>query len=555
MLTPTKSNDLLNEELGKTRNDEGKLAERLTELSNKHNYTFSVNNNRLDFSTDDPLHRVDLTALRKAIVSSYDTAKHVSLGIPESFNDPQEVPETDYSLLQSMSKSKFQQSAAYQKNFIGNKYTHCMDLSASGKMIFHMASTVNKSGTSTSNDNMAKPDVAGLILPKMKEIKTDQLAPTRVPTSCCYEVILQSVDRVVALSDIKAYYIRFTCDAITSCNAYIVSLTVSSEGERHIDITRISHTDINKLWIVQTQYAIDNPNYYVSEDATAIVDALLAFNIQWNVCRVSRVAHSSSRVYFVTLPNKKGDILLHHPAFAIKINFNMPRFDNELNALKAITQQHKSAGYEHYALAYYRRKDAQKGTHSGTLDSPSSQHYLTELIQNQTEISLSGRLGIVQASARSLPHATQTTWYLHCMGDRKRPVGVLFLHAGSQIPKKPRHSSVARIQNGLIISFEQALNAGWLQTDIRTDNILYFSRLKRWCIIDYDLAVHIDNSQVTLTAGSARAKACGGRVGRELSSTEDGDDLTIVWTPIMEMEMLIKLCVKYGVREAVNELF
>ena len=559
VLTPTKSksNDLLTEEPGKARNEEGKLAERLTELVNKHEFSISINNSTLVFPAD-LRHRVNLNPLAKAKILSYDITKQISLGIPALFNDPNdnEVPITDYSLLQTMSESKFQVSDEYQTSFVASPHTHCMDLSASGKKIFHIASAVNRSGTSASNDNTAKPDVVGLILPKMKEIKTDKSAQKGPaskykPTSCCFEVVLQAVDRVVVESDMKAYYTRFTCDAITSRNAYIISLTVGTEGERHIDITRISHSDINKLWIVQTRYAIACPDYYVSEDATVIVDALLAFKIQWNVCRVSRVAQSSSRVYFVTLPDKDGHLPLHHPAFAIKINFSMPRFNNELRALQDIAQQHKNAGCEHYALAYYRRVNNRTST-SGNLVSHLPVHYLTELIQKQTSISLPGRRGIVRAAATSLPDVTQTTWYLHCMGDRHRPAGVLFLHVGTQNTHKPKHSSAARIQSGLIFSFEQALLAGWLQTDMRTDNILYFRRLKRWCIIDYDLAVRINDSKVTLTPGSARASACGGSVEKLLLSKRDGGDVTVDWTPTTEMTMLIKLCVKYEVRETVR---
>jgi hypothetical protein len=43
--------------------------------------------------------------------------------------------------------------------------------------------------------------------------------------------------------------------------------------------THISQSDINMLWILQTQYAISCPEYCMSEDAAAIMDARVAFKI------------------------------------------------------------------------------------------------------------------------------------------------------------------------------------------------------------------------------------------------------------------------------------
>mmetsp|Transcript_16255 Transcript_16255/g.23694 ORF Transcript_16255/g.23694 Transcript_16255/m.23694 type:complete len:626 (+) Transcript_16255:43-1920(+) len=562
-LTPSKSRSdkLLNEELGKARNSEGKLSERLTELARKDEFTVSINRVDLVFPIEKH-HRVNLAPLKNAAVLSYGQAKRGSLGIPSSFRDPtvKEVPTTNYHLLQTNSESAFQKSHAFQSTFIACPHTHCMELSSSGKKIFHMPSAVDKCGRSASNDNTAKPDVAGLIMPKMMELKTDGTAPKKPaskskPKSCCYDVLLQAVDRLVVGSDIRGYYCRFTCDAISSCNAYITSLTVDADGKRHIDISRISHNDINKLWVVQTQYAIAHPEYYVSEDATAIIDALLAFNIQWNVCRVSRVASSSSRVYFVTLPDEDGQLPLHKkPAFAMKINPNMPRFDNEVRALRDIAAQYKRVGLEHYALAYYRRSAGETPS-NGKLDSQSSDgDYFAELVRSQTPIPLPDRGGVDKLPSQSTPKATKTTWYLHCRGNRKRSVGVLFLHVGVHEPRKARHCSAKRIQRDLLDCFVQVTQAGWLQTDVRTDNILYFNRLQRWCIIDYDLAVctRDGDTKVTLKPGSARANACGGRL-EMLLCTSSGGEVTVDWTIVTEMVMLIKFCVQIGVNEAVGE--
>jgi hypothetical protein len=95
-------------------------------------------------------------------------------------------------------------------------------MSSSGEKMFHMSSSVDRSDTSATNDNTAKPDIVGLIMPKLMEFKTDQSTGEN-PTEVCYEVLLQAVNRLLVLSDINVYYNRFTCDAITSYFAFIVS--------------------------------------------------------------------------------------------------------------------------------------------------------------------------------------------------------------------------------------------------------------------------------------------------------------------------------------------
>jgi len=538
------------------------LSERLTDLVRKDEFTISVNNDQqLEFPVETNF-RVNLEPLTNAVIPPFAIVREISLGIPQSFPNPikKQVPHTDYRILRKLSETNFQKSDNFQRTFVTSEFTHCKDLSSSGKKIFHMASTVNNSGTDSRNESTAKPDVASLIMPMMMELKGNRNASTRKKkavvknqaTSFCYEVLLQAVDRLVVLSDMRGFYSRVTCYAISSCNAYITTLIVDHKDgkiRRHIDITRIAHENINKLWIIQTQYAIAYPKYYVFDDATAIIDALLDFKIQWNVCRVSCVALSSSRVYFVTIPDKNGNLALHSPDFAMKINFNMTRFDNEVKALQDIAAQYEYCNYNHYALAFYRRSDDGTSTKE-VLKSESGAAYFTGLIQRQSPILLPGRNSSVEMepTTSSIQAATATTWYLTCQqGDRTQPAGVLFLHVGEHSPSRrsdPEAMSAEKIQGDLIFCCLKTLAAGWFQADMRTDNVLYFKHLEKWFIIDYDLAVKAKagDAMVKLKVGSSQARACGGTVEMLMRSRAVGDEMTVKWTITTEFEMLLKLC-------------
>jgi len=100
---------------------------------------------------------------------------------------------------------------------------------------------------------------------------------------------------------------------------------------------------------------------------------------------------------------------------------------------------------------------------SGTMDSKSPVHYLTELIQNQTPISLPVRHGIVSSPAKSTPLATSTTWNIHYIDQL---VLYSFMSVHTALTRR-----ADRVHIDLIFSFEQARLAGWLQTDIRLDNV------------------------------------------------------------------------------------
>ena len=134
------------------------MSERLTDLVRKDEFTISVNNDQqLEFPVETNF-RVNLEPLTNAVIPPFAIVREISLGIPKSFPNPlkKQVPHTDYRILRKLSETNFQKSDNFQRTFVTSEFTHCKDLSSSGKKIFHMASTVNNSGTDSRNESTAK---------------------------------------------------------------------------------------------------------------------------------------------------------------------------------------------------------------------------------------------------------------------------------------------------------------------------------------------------------------------------------------------------------------
>ena len=418
------SDHFLNEPAGLPTGHEAKLLARLKELqsgaSNVSDYRLSFNGNNLiglpnlDFLRT-PESELSIDEMRKVLFGKQ--YPDVSSDCP--------FPATDFTRLIGCGETAFQASEHFQETFIKSFYTQAVDLHTTGRKLYPMTSTTNEMGEGVINSS-AKPDVASLVIALILELKSDELEGPLAAAD--FEVILQGIDRLIALIQVKGYLSRCFAIVVSPRSAHVLQLRRREEllpgasaidKYLGIDIVRINLTDVSHAWCLLTNIGIAHPEAFLSRDGQALEMALKAHDIQLQNCRVSLVRYSPAcAVYFVTRCDEKGVFPLNAPDLAVKINRRMESFDLETKAHCRIAHEYVKQGKH---SGYYIRGlfDSRTGSRSDLFpaltpcpapDLPDRVQLIPPGLWQEEALSKLSAAGADVASTRLLEIAKQPSW-------------------------------------------------------------------------------------------------------------------------------------------------
>ena len=481
--------------------------------------------------------KLDYTEVRRHLLQPEDEYQDVA--------DPDEFPSIQFDMTDS--ESEFQNSHQFQTDFVNNKLIQAVDLHSNGKGLFYMRSSIGQSGKEQFTRN-ARPDVASLVLPMILQLKFD--GGTDGTTVADFDVLLESLQRLQTLVDVKGFLTRAFCFAVSSRNAYLVSYQRDEEYFGSIDRTRpyqtfnilkLDRKDICKVWCLLTNTALQYPSFFMSKDAMALQTTLDAIKVPMQDTRVCLASCGTSNVYFVTTYDIAGHLPLDSPTLAIKINRNLLRHAMEVKAQKRIAAVYLDEGKQYYVLGCCTLSD-----HLGTLVYDQIETLPVQYPVVQLDKGLKETISTLSLSD-DVSNVSKPSWYRKCSG-KQVAFGALVMHPGRT--EAPIDSTQSQFEKDLRESFAMVSKAKVWHTDYRSSNLMYFPSsssccFDKWSIIDFDLSVCYDdsteNASVVLTKGSPRGRVYEGASKLLLDNARDGDKVVIPWNNAEELTMFVAM--------------
>lgn len=370
---------------------------------------------------DHKYNMVDYIDIRSHLLQPEDEYKDVADPGPDQY------PPIQFDM-RNESELSFQESNLFQTDFVNNKMIQAVHLHSIGQQqgLYYKRSSVGQTGNDQFTRN-ARPDVASLVLPMILELKSDKGEDGTITTTATadFEVLLQSIERLQILVDVKGYLTRAFCFAVTSRNAYLVSYqrdeecfgsTDRNQPYETFNILKLFRSDICKIWCLLTNTALKYPSFFMSKDAVALQTTLDAVGVHIHNTRVCLASCGTSNVYFVTTCDNAGHLPLNSPTLAIKINRDLQRHAVEVEAQKRISAVYSNEGKQYYMLGCCTLSD-----HLGTLvydqivKLPFLLNTPNQLDKGLQETVSSLSLSDDDASSSSI---SKPSWYRKCPGDQ-----------------------------------------------------------------------------------------------------------------------------------------
>ena len=453
--------------------------------------------------------------------------------------DPDEFPSIHFDMTDS--ESEFENSHQFQTDFVNNKMIQAVDLYSDEQGLFLKRSSIGQSGRE-------RPDVASLVLPMFLELKSD--GGMDGTTVADFDVLLQSLQRLQTLVDVKGFLTRAFCFAVSSRNAYVVSYQRDEECFGSIDrfrpyqtfnILKLDRKDICKVWCLLTNTALQYPSFFMSKDAMALQTTLDAIKVPMQNTRVCLASSGTSNVYFVTTYDIAGHLPLDSPTLAIKINRNLLRHAMEVKAQKRIAAVYLDEGKHYYVLGCCTLSDHLETLVYDQIGTLPVQYPVVQVDKGLKET-------ISTLSLRDdVSNVSKPSWYRNCPG-KQMAFGALVMHPGRT--EAPIDTTQSQFEKDLRESFAMVSKAKVWHTDYRSSNLMFFPSsssccFDKWSIIDFDLSVCYDdsteNANVVLTKGSPRGRVYEGASKLLLDNARDGDKVIIPWNNAEDLTMFVAM--------------
>ena len=488
---------------------------------------------------------ISYNGIRRLLLQPEDEYKDVA--------DPDDVPFIQFDMA-NRSEIEFQESDFFQTTFVNNKMIQAVDLHCKGQQgLYYKRSSDGQTSKELFTRNV-RPDVASLVLPMILELKSDKDMNGSTTTAADFEVLLQSLQRLQILVDVKGYLTRAFCFAISSRNAYLISYQRDEEcfgsTDRYqpyqtFNILKLCRGDICKVWCLLTNTALRYPSFFISKDAVALQTTLDAVGVSMQNTRVCLASCGTSNVYFVTTCDNAGRIPLNSPTLAIKINRNLHRHALEVEAQKRIAAVYISEGKQYYVLGCCTLSD-----HLGTLVYDEIEKIPVQCIVHQLDQGLQETVSSLSLSDDDdASNVSKPSWFKKCPGDQLA-FGAIVMHPGRTTGAPVDTTTLSQLEKDLRDSFAMVSKAKVWHTDYRSSNLMYFPSsssccFDKWIIIDFDLSVchndSADDVSVVLTKGSPRGRVYEGASKLLLDNARDGDQVTIPWNNAEELAMLVAM--------------
>jgi hypothetical protein len=292
-------------------------------------------------------------------------------------------------------------------------------------------------------ERSGKPDGSSTVFPLFFEMKGKNYSK--------HECLLQGLRRIHAASNMHGIFKKFMAMTIDRETAWVVwfdidhSQTSKERQFRSLSMLLVERELLFGLWLAVTTKALQCPAYVYSEDAWALTNALNQLGLRWDLCLIQLLRVSSSRIYRVQVGDGKNKGAVDPKKsfeFVIKANGDASRFDTEVAAMEAVAGVYAQKHREFYAKAYVR------GDKDGVI-----QYFLADFgwkvpLMDYGVIKFEYRLEGIDSFNRT--HAIVMR-----MG---QPIKELSLAMCLDVSQ----------------SLDSIHEAGYVHTDIRSTNILYF---------------------------------------------------------------------------------
>jgi hypothetical protein len=247
----------------------------------------------------------------------------------------------------TVTETELQTSGGFNSNFYDHEGMRVVDTS-SMECAYMMSD-----GDDGLMERSGKPDGSSTVFPLFFEMKGKNYSK--------HECLLQGLRRIHAASNMHGIFKKFMAMTIDRETAWVVWFDIDQTSKerqfRSLSMLLVERELLFGLWLAVTTKALKCPAYVYSEDAWALTNALKQLGLRWDLCLIQLLRVSSSRIYRVQVGDGKNKGAVDPKKsfeFVIKANGDASRFETEVAAMEAVAGVYAQKHREFYARAYVR---------------------------------------------------------------------------------------------------------------------------------------------------------------------------------------------------------
>lgn len=381
-------------------------------------------------------------------------------------------------------------------------------------------------------DMTGKPDAILNVFPAKIELKQDLPNPRGVDdkdpfNNNDYDVLQQSLDRLLTTSGINGVLSKMVVFAITGIRCYVLLFRRDFNGKKlneMIEIFKVSEDVVKYVWKYLSYCGSNHENiseHYYLRDASPLFKTIRACGYPPEYCRIRLIGCSTSRVYGVKFPVPGYPIrILTIPCpydLSIKVSSDQSRMSNEIKCLDEIAEKIPrlkegfSSDSDYGKFEFYYLGNFQNGVLTMINENPEQGFQINE----------TNPFGERAWWKPRLPENQDQTILMKC--GRKR---------------KPNQNNITQVVRDVEVCLYFIHGAGLVHTDLRKKNIVKFD--DHWQVIDFDHACKVGTCTVLSRQGGQYQCA-----GSYLNARQDPTNLTQSlqhhWQTIDDYQMLHNL--------------
>jgi hypothetical protein len=402
-----------------------------------------------------------------------------------------------------------------------------------------------------------KTDIISALCPMFLEIKHSGTGHGAMMIGSDYQVLQQAAERILVVGSTNASIAESIVIACTARSAWIFTfqrnvMCQRGRGYETLIVSRIRHKDVFRVWSSYTIRSLENPYWFLTDDGYQLLEGIRRFANPY-LCISKLISSSNHRVYGVSLPrvysgqysNGIKETVTEAVAstydFCIKIVTDDESYMREATITQAVARQFEANQRQHYLIACIPTSDAL----DDTLARGADEMQLGQMVADDPDRFVEGKdfpFGLERTAAvldshqfDINPKLDRINRYTHpcfwldaaCIPDCNKPGGLIVMKYGRIVPRYvDKRVWVANLFDEL----ELIHQSGFFHCDVRPCNVLQFG--ERYCLIDFDRAVHQNDPTVTFVKGGLYDSR-----PASLQSCRVGD--TVYWSQWLDYEMVL----------------
>eukprot|EP01041_Mallomonas_annulata_P012239 gene12239-25710_t len=396
---------------------------------------------------------------------------------------------------------------------------------------------------------ISKPDLISTALPMILEYKSSYINKSSSSRSFKDRLIVadkkainQGLDRIWAQLSFSAALSKIivfvTTGHFTWCMLFQRNQNVYTKLIREsIDIVSITPHQLDSLWQDITAKAVEQgQEYYLTPDGSMLYRSLNSLELPFIYCRIKYISGCKSKVYAITVPDKKQQVSSTGSTWAVKIVHDDDAFKREANALKKINCKWDPSVQKRqfYALGAWHNTNHNNRSRRRMVN------WISTALTSDSERLINEIPAILKNKKRKLEllltEKNNSCWWNtvgDITGNEGEGGGAIFMRVGQRTLNKLRFNERENPMNEVIKSLHVVHSANIFHCDIRPWNIMEFS--DGWQVIDFDLCCGT-NEEVELIPGTGQYEYR----PYDVKMLGDGSSsFNVVWKEVYDTQMMV----------------